>query len=120
VTFALSLFSLFARVELADLSKLLPLLLLLQDELMLACTTQNGYVVLWKVNASPSEGTTTSPNDKQPEKGRGHNWLERRWKGKLHLGSIEGLAWKDHAPDGPSLATVGGDCIVNMFKYVHN
>ena len=83
---------------------------------MLACTTQNGHVVLWKVNTSGGEGTT-SPSDKQAEKRLGHDWLERQWKGKLHLGSIEGLAWQNHAPGGPSLVTVGGDCIVNLFRY---
>lgn len=44
--------------------------------------------------------------------------LDRVWRGQLHLGSIEGLAWQDQV-DGGSLATVGADCVVNLFRLVY-
>ena len=60
------------------------------DSSLLVCTTQNGHVVVW-------EGVTG----------------KRLARGKIHLGSIEGLAWQK---EGRCLATVGADCVVNMFK----
>ena len=57
---------------------------------MLVCTTQNGHVVVWDALTG-----------------------ERLARGKLHLGSIEGLAWQE---EGSCLATVGADCVVNLFK----
>lgn len=50
--------------------------------------------------------------------GEGGCWLRRSWSGKLHLGSVEGLAWQDEAAvdGGGSIATVGADCVVNLFK----
>ena len=41
--------------------------------------------------------------------------LERLWKGKVHLGSIEGLGWQDREGGG-SVVTVGADCIVNLLE----
>ena len=35
----------------------------------------------------------------------------------LHLGSIEGLAWQNELDKG-SVATVGADCVVNLFRLV--
>ena len=49
------------------------------------------------------------------QEGSSDSLLRRVWKGKVHLGSVEGLAWQDVA-DGGDVATVGADCIVNLFK----
>lgn len=59
----------------------------MQDSCLLLCTTQNGHVVVWD--------TVT-----------GEEVLQR----KVHLGSIEGVVWSEGG-----VATVGADCIVNMF-----
>ncbi len=112
---------------------------------MLLCTTQNGHVVVWQVNTSAAasvqehlagpgtEALVEARTEAEGSVGTGaevgggarteerggagalQHWLLRCWKGKLHLGSIEGLAWQDKQ-DGGSLVTVGGDCIVNLFK----
>lgn len=58
---------------------------------LLVCTTQNGHVVVWDSATG-----------------------KRLARGKVHLGSIEGLAWQNNG--GHCLATVGADCVVNMFK----
>ena len=78
----------------------------MQDSLLLLSTTQNGHLVIWSVQfAAESDGKESKC------------LLQRRWKGKLHLGSVEGLAWQDMVDEG-SIATVGGDCVVNLFKIV--
>ena len=64
-----------------------------QDSSLLVCTTQNGHVVVW--NALTGEGLT---------------------RGKLHCGSIEGLAWQEDHENGSCVATVGADCVVNLFR----
>lgn len=51
-----------------------------------------------------------------PDEG-GTKSLQRLWKGKVHLGSVEGLAWQDKVAEG-GVATVGADCIVNLLKIV--
>lgn len=60
------------------------------DSPLLVCSTQNGHIVVW-------DGLTG----------------QRLARGKIHLGSIEGLALQS---GGNCLATVGADCVVNMFK----
>lgn len=76
---------------------------------MLLCSTQNGHLVLWDVQV-PAEGSVNGDSEHTLK-----HLLERRWKGKLHLGSVEGLAWQNKV-DGGSVVTVGGDCIVNLFR----
>ena len=61
-----------------------------QDSSLLVCTTQNGHIVVWDSLTG-----------------------QRLARGKIHLGSIEGLAWQNK---GSCLATIGADCVVNMFK----
>ena len=61
-----------------------------QDSPLLVVTTQNGRVVVWNTQS-------------------GH----RVTQGRLHCGSIEGLAWDETSS---CLATVGADCVVHMFK----
>ena len=65
-------------------------------------------MVVWEVTGGGGRGD---------ESESGSYLLQRRWKGKLHLGSVEGLAWQE-AVGGGSIATVGADCIVNLFKLV--
>ena len=64
--------------------------------LLLTCTTQNGYVVVWNVRSG-----------------------YRVTCGRIHCGSVEGLAWNKSTG---SLATVGADCITHLFKVIieHN
>jgi WD40 repeat protein len=60
------------------------------NRLLLTCTTQNGYVVVWDV------------------------WSGGRVAcGRIHCGSVEGLAWNRSTG---TLATVGADCVVHLFE----
>lgn len=63
---------------------------------LLLCTTQHGHVVVW-------DSLTA----------------QRVTRGKMHLGSIEGLAWCEAGGAGEAgggkVATVGADCVVNVF-----
>lgn len=99
----------------------------LQDGYLLLCTTQNGHLVVWKVLQDPSEDSshqqapeTSSCSLQQQQPGRtppdNNPSLWRVWNSKLHLGSVEGLAWQ-HMMNGGSVATVGGDCTVNLFQF---
>lgn len=58
--------------------------------LLVTCTTQHGYVVVWNVET-------------------GH----RITSGRIHLGSVEGLTWNENSG---SLATVGADCVTHLFR----
>jgi len=53
-------------------------------------TTQNGHVVVWNTLSG-----------------------RRVTQGKIHCGSIEGLAWD---ATNSCIATVGADCVVHMFR----
>lgn len=78
----------------------------------MVCTTQNGHVLVWKVG-----GVSSSSGNTKEVCGKGQGMLERVCTGQLHLGSIEGLAWQNQLDSG-SLATVGADCVVNLFRLV--
>ena len=61
-----------------------------QGSSVLVCTTQNGHVVVWDIASG-----------------------QRVTSGKVHCGSIEGLAWD---PTHNCFATVGADCTVLMMR----
>jgi len=75
----------------------------------LICATQNGYVVVWSIS---SEGalshnattTTTTTSTTTPQK---------TFKGKMHVGSIEGLVWH---PKTKVIASCSSDCSINVYK----
>ena len=80
-----------------------------QNSCLLLCTTQNGHLVVWQV-LEPAQGEDSDHKYKP---------LQRLWKGKLHLGSVEGLTWHHQTGcGGGSIATVGADCIVHLFNIV--
>ena len=62
----------------------------MSSRLLLTCTTQNGYVIVWDVYSSGRVAC-----------------------GRIHCGSIEGLTWNKSTG---SLATVGADCVVHLFE----
>ena len=82
-----------------------------QGSVLLLCTTQNGHLVVWRVATSAAAAVpANSPTTTLPR-------LERLWKGKLHLGSVEGLTWQDKVGGG-GVVTVGADCVVNLLRIV--
>ena len=60
-----------------------------EQPLLLTCTTQHGYVVVWNIELGVRVACE-----------------------RIHCGSIEGLAW--NMTTG-TLATVGADCVVHLF-----
>ena len=62
----------------------------LSKRLLLTCTSQHGYVVVWDVESA-----------------------KRIVCRRMHCGSIEGLAAN---MDNGTLVTVGADCVVHLFR----